>query len=53
MNVLTLKEIVTLQNDLQRTKMLLQMANETIKVMRGTSERDWATIVRLVAGRGS
>lgn len=51
MTILTLREISKLRTDLQRTKMLLRIANETIEVLRHTSERDWATICRLIGGR--
>ena len=51
MTILTLREISRLQSDLRQTKMLLRMANDTIEVLRHTSERDWATICRLVGRR--
>lgn len=43
------REISRLRADLQYKDFLLRTANDTIRTMRRTSDRDWAMILRLIA----
>lgn len=43
------REISKLRARLQHKDSLLQMANDTIRTMKATSDRDWAIILRLRA----
>lgn len=38
------REISRLRAELQHKDLLLQIANDTIRTMKATSDRDWATI---------
>jgi hypothetical protein len=48
-DMLMWREISRLRAKLQHKDLLLQIANDTIRTMKATSDRDWAMILRLRA----